>query len=49
MGIWFEKKIDLENSMPVLSGWFPSREGGEERESRADALSNAIPCITARK
>ena len=33
----------LENSMPVLSGWFPSREGGEERKSRADALSNAIP------
>ena len=33
----------LENDMPVLTGRFPSRDGGEARESEKDTFSNPIP------
>ena len=39
----FSLKFYQENDMPLLTGRFPSRSGGEVRESGTDAFSNPVP------
>ena len=39
----FSLKFYQENDIPLLTGWFPSRSGGEVRESGTDAFSNPVP------
>ena len=39
----FSLKFYQENDTPLLTGRFPSRSGGEVRESGTDAFSNPVP------
>ena len=40
----FSLRFYQENDMPLLTGWFPSRSGGDEvRKSGTDAFSDPIP------